>query len=333
MKPHLFIFNFSGMRRFLLNLLFFIPFSMFFYIVMIVLWGSFSHGALQPNLNTKLGAYGHTFTRLSDVKHNENLDVLFLGSSHAYRGFDPRIFKKYGLRTFNLGSSAQSPLQTKVLLKRYLSKLHPKIVVYEVYPSALQSDGVESGLDIIANDQNDIHSLFMTLEINHVKAYNAFIYSVVRQYLGSGESFAEPKVIGKDTYIDGGYVESELEHFSTQKFNSVSIELEKRMFFEFESVLQMLKSENCKVILVFAPIAPGKYESYENVNQFDSLMLSYGDYYNFNKLVNVEDSLHFKDSHHLNQLGVKAFNEVFVNDLCRAFKPGLGCNVSKNSKE
>ena len=41
------------------------------------------------------------------------------------------------------------------------------------------------------------------------------------------------------------------------------------------------------------------------------------EYYNFNTLLNLEDSLHFYDSHHLNQTGVERFNtkliEILVN--------------------
>jgi len=82
------------------------------------------------------------------------VDILFLGSSHSYRGFNPQYFSGY--KTFNLGSSAQTPIQTNLLLKRYLHQLNPKTIVYEVYPISLSIDGVESSSDIIANDHHPI---------------------------------------------------------------------------------------------------------------------------------------------------------------------------------
>ena len=86
---------------------------------------------------------------MSWTRKIKNVDVLFLGSSHAYRGFDPRIFRKRGYSSFNLGSSAQTPSQTKVWLKRYLKHLNPKIVIYEVYPGTFSSDGIEASLDLV----------------------------------------------------------------------------------------------------------------------------------------------------------------------------------------
>ena len=51
------------------------------------------------------------YLRKIDADTTINIDVLVLGSSHAYRGFDPRIFKKAGIKLFNFGSSGQTLLQ------------------------------------------------------------------------------------------------------------------------------------------------------------------------------------------------------------------------------
>jgi len=45
---------------------------------------------------------------------------------------------------------------------------------------------------------------------------------------------------------------------------------------------------------------------------FDALMSTYSDYYNFNELISLSYSVHFYDSHHLNQSGVEVFNEAFI---------------------
>ena len=60
---------------------------------------------------------GHLHSRLLEINKHQNVDVLFLGSSHAYRGFDTRIFKESGIASFNLGSSSQAPVQSLLLLK------------------------------------------------------------------------------------------------------------------------------------------------------------------------------------------------------------------------
>ncbi|MFQ3676285.1 MAG: hypothetical protein SNJ64_07080 [Endomicrobiia bacterium] len=94
------------MKKFIKSLAIFSIFSIFFYVILIIIWGNYFPSFLKQNLVYKIGAYGHLFSRLKEVKSTNTIDILFLGSSHTYRGFDSRIFKRYGYETFNLGSSS-----------------------------------------------------------------------------------------------------------------------------------------------------------------------------------------------------------------------------------
>lgn len=38
-------------------------------------------------------------------------------------------------------------------------------------------------------------------------------------------------------------------------------------------------------------------------------------YYNFNKMIELNDSLHFSDARHLNQNGVEEYNKFFIKSL------------------
>ena len=39
----------------------------------------------------------------------ENIDIVFIGSSHVYRSYDPKLANRIlGLRTYNVGSSGQN---------------------------------------------------------------------------------------------------------------------------------------------------------------------------------------------------------------------------------
>ena len=94
------------MRKFLKSILLFIPFSLAIYIVLIVVWGEVFPQFLKPNLNYKLGSYGNLYSRINEAKKVKDVNILFLGSSLAYRSFDTRIFKNHGYNTFNFGSSS-----------------------------------------------------------------------------------------------------------------------------------------------------------------------------------------------------------------------------------
>ena len=116
------------MKRFLSAILFFIPFCFFIYWFLLI----FLVDGLKVELrkvNYRLGAYGHMHSRIREIPEFKNIDILFLGASNAYRGLDTRIFEKNGWKSFNLGSSSQTPLQTFILLDRYLDHLNPKVVV------------------------------------------------------------------------------------------------------------------------------------------------------------------------------------------------------------
>ena len=265
---------------------------------------------ISPNLHYNIMSHGHMYTRLQEVKEKKNVDILFLGSSHAYRGFDVRNFDN----SFNLGSSAQTPIQTNLLLNRHLDSLNPKTIVYAVDPIMFDIDGVESSVDIIANSMNDIGSLKMALKINNLKTYNTLLFGYIHDILNPKFSLSEPANRGIDTYIPGGYVQREMEFFKPSLSYSTTREwrFNKKQLIAFENIVSMAKDRNINLIFVYCPIASSVYRSYIYINSFDEKMKTYGDYYNFNEIINLNDSLHFYDPDHLNQDGVDIFNASLV---------------------
>lgn len=297
------------MRKFIINILSFTGLSIVGYTLLLFIWGMWLPGSLKPNLNYKICSYGNMFTRVKEAKTTTNVDLLILGSSHAYRGFDTRIFEAAGLHTFNLGSSSQTPIQTNLLVDRYLPNLNPKQIIIEVYPDLFANDGVESSLDIIANDKINIGTVEMALTVNHVKTYNTLIFGFLVQLTQLNKNVQEPLQKNGDTYITGGYVEKELHYAKTMSHESQAWPFNPDQFAAFEELLVKLKADNIPVTLVYAPISKSLYQAYTNNNYFDSIMLSYGNYYNFNTMLNMNDTVHFFDADHLNTIGVNYFNQ------------------------
>lgn len=305
----------SDINYFIKSVLKFISFSVLIYFFMVFIWGDFAPYEFKIYSNCGMTSNNQMHIRLSEVKQMKNMDVLFLGSSHAYRGFDTRIFKKSGFKTFNLGSSSQTPIQSRLLLNRYLDIIKPKIIIYEVNPDAFSSDGVESSLDIIANDRNDMESLKMVLLQNHIKSYNAIIYGLYRNVLNKESEYAEKAKNNTEKYISGGFVEKDLTYFKTIKYGNNVWKYNKDQFYVFEKILDLIKQYNIRLILVQAPITSHLYNSYVNNDYFDRKMMEYGDYYNFNEIMKLNDSLYFYDSHHLNQMGVDTFNRKLIDTI------------------
>ena len=300
------------MKSFVKHSIAFLGFSIFIYFILIFLWGSVMPIWLNSNLIYKQRG-GHLHSRLSELNKYQNVDVLFLGSSHAYRGFDIRIFKESGIHSFNLGSSSQAPVQSLLLLKKYIDNLQPKQIIFEVCPQSLSSDGIESALDIISNSKIDFQTIKMAIELNHIKVYNTLIYSSIRQLLNLDQEFVEAQSIGKDNYISGGYVQRDHVQFKYKRPLEKNINPEQMV--AFKELVNWVKSKDIELILVQAPVTTMEYNSYADNSGFDKLMQDYSSYYNFNELIILDDSLHFYDPHHLNQLGVETFNAELIDLL------------------
>jgi hypothetical protein len=195
-------------------------------------------------------------------------------------------------------------------------------VIYEVYPANLSSDGVESSLDIISNDKIDLDDFKMALSINNIRTYNTLLYAFMFGNF-KNRTFNEKLNKGKDTYVSGGYVEREMSFYqppTASKKVDKKWNLKKYQLKNVESILEKIHQENKNIILVFAPITKSRYKNYSNNEEFDELMEAYAKkydatYYNFNKILNVNDSLHYYDSSHLNQDGVEFFNKALIKEL------------------
>ena len=256
---------------------------------------------------------GHMYTRLNEIVNYSNVDVLFIGSSHAYRGFDTRLFSKAGISSFNLGSSSQAPVQSCVLLQQYLDRVNPKTIVFEVSPLTFSSDGLESSLDIISNSKMDLYSIGMLLQVNHIKLYNTFLYSAVQQLLHRNTDFVQDKTIGKDTYISGGYVQRDENEFRFRKPKDKSIKTEQMT--AFKKIVRLINSKGIRLVLVQTPLTQKEYNSYSENKSFDEIMSVHSTYINFNELITLNDSVHFYDPNHLNQNGVNVFNKKLIELL------------------
>ena len=298
-----------------LKLLFFRLLLLFIvYPVVIILMGN--SNPMRHNLYYRIGSYGQMYSRLKDLDTTRNIDILFLGSSHSYRGFDTRIFQKAGYKTFNLGSSFQTPIQSEYLVEKYIDQLNPKLVIFEASPAAFSNNGVESTLDIISNSKITFKLFKLAFKTHKPIVCNTLIYSLYRDiFFNEKKKFYENRRRNHDTYIRGGFVEKDITYFDYKRYREQSWSFIDKQFRAFIKVMNLLSRKNITVILVQAPITSALYSSYNNNNEFDDLMKGFGTYYNYNELIQLDDSLHFYDDDHLNQMGVNIFNKAFIYTL------------------
>ena len=93
------------MRIFLKKVFLFICFFPLFYFGFVFLWGIIFPSNIAKNIKYRFSSHSHLNRIIQDLANFTDVDILFLGSSHTYRGFDPRIFMKDNIKSFNLASS------------------------------------------------------------------------------------------------------------------------------------------------------------------------------------------------------------------------------------
>ncbi|MFN3020031.1 hypothetical protein ACK1KB_03455 [Chryseobacterium sp. TY3] len=304
------------MTKFLINIGLFAVFTILFYIIVMPLWSTVMPPFMAKNVRSCMGCYGHTFTRMKDAAKTKNVDVLIVGSSHAYRGIDPRIFEKEGITAFNLGSSSQTPINTKVLLYQYLDKIKPKMVLYEAYAGTLTIDGVESSLDLLSNNKIDINAINMASEIHNLLAYNTLIFTSFRQVFGLNKNFKEPSKQGGDHYISPtGFVETEYRKNIFNKEDKTQWEPRESQKQELTNNINYIKSKGIKVYIIQTPITKKLYNAVSNNAEVDRFLANLGTYKNYQNALPLQDSTDFYDSNHLNQIAVERFNPILVKDV------------------
>lgn len=77
----------------------------------------------------------NTYTRLMfhEMYESEQIDAAFIGSSNVYRHFDPKIWdESLGIKTFNLGTSVQTPDAAYYIMKELFKNQSPEYCIYGI---------------------------------------------------------------------------------------------------------------------------------------------------------------------------------------------------------
>lgn len=300
------------MKQFVRNIILFLPLALLFTLLLICLLGG-TKGL--RNVTYHLGHEDHLYTKVHECLEVQDVDVLFFGSSHAYRTFDPRVFAERGVRIFNMGSSMQTPLQTEVLIRNYLDTIKPRLVVIEVHPDVMPHDGVEPAIYQLCNVPPTWDMVPMALRTRNMRVVATAAYALVHNSLSSEfRHFSEPVEVGKDHYVAGGYVEQEMACYSPEPHQPKRIESRGVQKRALRRCVELLERKGVPYILLEVPDTKALLSSYANIACFQEDMSGYGRFY-FKDMEVLDDSLHFFNEDHLNQRGVELYDAYICDSL------------------
>lgn len=301
------------MKRFIKNLLTFIILTLIIYPIVIWCIGFI----FQKGTKTIVTSYKHNSiynSKIFEIKNHEEVDLLILGSSHAYRGFDTRKFDEISLKSYNLGTSAQTPLQTVYLLEKYLPIFKPKYVIWEMFPEMFCTDGVSAGIIQILNDTVTPSMILTALKTKNIKYINSAIFNLVDQKLmGLNPT---PKEI-KYPHIPGGYFENKNTNYKQSDLKDHFLKVNPEQMAAFRDGVEEIRKTGAQIILVEAPVTQYYNSKIKNHNEFTQNFKDFKNYYIYNNMDSLTDTVHFYNSDHLNHKGVKIFNNQLIKDFQR----------------
>ncbi|MCC7501225.1 MAG: hypothetical protein IT229_01765 [Flavobacteriales bacterium] len=261
----------------------------------------------------RTGSYYHlkggiAYAKFKEFDHAAHYDVIVIGSSHAYRGYDPRVFAAHGLRMFNLGSSAQTPLNTYWLLKEYVTAANCGLLVIDLYEGAMINEGLESTSELVMNMTSDQAAIGMVTDLRDLRGLNLLALRWCRA--GVGPDFVD------STYRSGGFAErtDSLRTPISRKLHSASPGRPEQLRF-LGKCLELCKERGIRVVLVthYYPQTSDRTAHRVFRVTIDSIRAPFEvPYLDLAYAHQLDDQNHFYDHNHLNLAGVRLFNEALI---------------------
>lgn len=318
------------------------------------------YSALLILLNYLLGFYLKTY-EYTDLKENgrffppyrwtdykaleDSIDVLVLGSSHAYRSYSPETieFNLSGSKQlFNFGSSAQSPLTGYYVLNEVLKKHRPKLIILDIYAVVFTtSSQLKNGrynLLSMPLENNKLAFFFdgflpkeqLSLLFFPSYTYKNHFKAKINKLLG--RPFLPKK---KGTYVGKGYVKNS-DTLSTEKlknsnqFDHFDIKLDQISAKNIDyarKIVEKAREAGIPVVFITSPIpeiSVGKIKNYRKISAYFSAFAKGVNvpYYDFNidRIPAIKDEYHYYDDDHLNEAGANIFSKSIAPILKKEMK-------------
>ena len=259
---------------------------------------------------------GNTYQKFADFNPREKYDIVVIGSSHAYRSYDPRLFKENGINMFNLGTSAQTMVNSYFIAEGYIRSNTCKLVILDIFDGALIASETESSADLIQNISDDDVAFQLALHLREPRAINMYLLRMMN---------TNRKPFYYDTnYVANGYsennntVKGKLNYSFYRKKEISAVQLE-----YFEKLLQYFKLHNIPYIIIDGPLP--KTWDFKGHQKFKKKVMTIVERYqstfiDYSSKLRLDEKKYFYDAHHLNQEGVNIYNRQLLYDLDTLFK-------------
>ena len=244
-----------------------------------------------------------------------NEDVVIMGSSRAYRHYNPKILEdSLSMRVYNAGCSSMGIICNYGFYKAMVKNHKPKLIVYELYKTDFEKDDYTVYLDnlrtfrkdkdikeyVAGFDENDKYKMLSSLYCYNTK----WVYIVQENIRPSAK-------------LDRGYqpykgvIKSEPsnEHHDDLIVDNLKIDLLKNYIIE-------CKKDGIELVFIISPLYNGKCSWLDQAKLIaDEYDVSLFDYSSDNSFVYKKEL--FADQVHLNEDGANLFTQRVAVELKR----------------
>ncbi len=298
---------------------------MFTFIFTIILF------SLSALMNSGISPFGYNEKRYPNIQEATlNTDLIFLGSSQTYSGFNPEVFDaNLNIHSYNLGTPAEVSVVTYYRFKDAVEKSVPRVAIVEAYFRTLPRDINVRYIPHWLNSLSFENKKSLLSEMSFGER--------VRLYLNlthMDEKIIELIVGLRKKRLEGykGFVSSKnrvnlFELETENRFEGYTFEINnhtKKNMKYLDKIITLAKEKNIKLIFVTTPLPSASLEGIKNYNEIHQYLNTFFKekniaYYDFNVLKNPVfiDEKDFEDSNHLNYFGALKISEFISREILK----------------
>lgn len=262
-------------------------------------------------------------------QEKETVDVLVLGSSHAYEDINPAVlWSEFGISSYDLCGSIQPIWNTYYYLKEALKTQKPDVIVLEAYCISLDFDYIDEGR-IIKNYYGipfSINKLHAAMNSAPKEQWGDFIPEWVRyhnryQELEQRDFF--PYLGQKNVYQNWKGFVSNCAFLETNEqedfYTAEAVALNEKAETYYRKILELAAEEEIPLEVIVSPYLGITREEFGKFNRMEEIAKEYeSPFVNFNLLykeVGISFAEDGADSGHLNHFGSEKFTRYLGNYL------------------
>ncbi len=257
----------------------------------------------------------------------DSMDVIFVGSSHVYRAFNPMVaWNESGIASYNLGTVSQSIPCSYYLIKEAIRTQHPEVIVLEAYGASYTADYVEearvhSAFDGMPLNKTKIELLteFLpnTMETKDIVGYALPLVGMHSRW----EELQTEDFVPNHLFMKGyQYIEATKEVAEPTIYQECT-EIYERNLLYFDKIIELCKENDVNLVLTVTPM--GDSDRYEKLSGRINTLLKYAEEkgipcVNMDLLredVGIEYEHDFYNSDHVNAFGGEKCTKYIVQYL------------------